>query len=82
MAMGALTGLMLDLFSGGILGFYTLIYAWTGYLTGYSYRIFYDDDIKTPLFLIGGADLLYGLYQYVSTFLIRGRINFLFYLGI
>ncbi len=81
LGIGCTVGLMLDLFSGGTLGFYTLIYSWIGYLTGYSYRIFYDDDIKTPLLLIAGADLVYGLYQYISTFLIRGRIHFFFYLG-
>jgi len=79
--IGFCTGMALDLISAGTPGFYALIYTWVGYLTGYSYRIFYDDDIKTPLLLIGGADLMYGLYQYVSTFLIRGRIHFFFYLG-
>ncbi len=80
MLMGFWTGLLLDIFSGGTIGFYALIYAWTGFLMGYSYRIFYDDDIKTPLLLIAGSDLLYGLYQYIGTFLLRGRIHFFFYL--
>ena len=80
MTVGFATGILLDLFSGGILGFYALIYTWIGYAAGYTYRIFYDDDIKTPLLLIAGADLLYGLYQYITTFLIRGRIHFFFYL--
>lgn len=81
MAMGFATGLMLDLFSGGTVGFYAMIYTWIGFLAGYAYRIFYDDDIKTPLLLIAGADFLYGIYQYVGTFLLRGRIHFGFYLG-
>lgn len=81
MLTGFTTGLMLDLFSGGTPGFYALVYAWIGYLMGYAYRIFYDDDIKTPLLLIAGSDLIYGLYQYAGTFLLRGRIHFFFYLG-
>ena len=40
----------------------------------------YDDDIKTPLLLIGICDLAYGLCQYAATFLIRGRIHLFFYL--
>ena len=51
LTVGALAGFFLDLVSGSTPGFYTLAYAWIGYLTGFSYRIFYDDDIK---FLIRG----------------------------
>ena len=48
---------------------------------GYFYRIFYDDDIKTPLFLISMSDLIYGIVQYGFMFLMRGRIHFFRYLG-
>lgn len=78
---GFFCGLCCDLFFESVLGFYALIYMWIGYLAGYFYRIFYDDDIKTPLLLISAADLLFGFCQYFCTFLIRGRINFFFYLG-
>lgn len=78
---GFFCGLCCDLFFENILGFQALVYMWIGYLAGYFYRIFYDDDIKTPLLLISVADLLYGGCQYFFTFLIRGRINFFFYLG-
>ncbi len=81
MTVGFVSGILLDLFSGGILGFYALIYTWIGYAAGYTYRIFYDDDIKTPLLLIGLCDIAYGLYQYITTFIVRGRIHFFFYLG-
>jgi rod shape-determining protein MreD len=81
MAVGFVSGILLDITGGGILGYYALLYSWVGYLAGYSYRIFYDDDIKTPLLLIGVCDVACGIFQYVSTFLIRGRIHFLFYLG-
>ncbi len=80
MTVGFFTGLLLDFFGGGILGFYALIYTLIGYSAGYTYRIFYDDDIKTPLLLIGICDLAYGICQYVTTFLIRGRIHLFFYL--
>ena len=81
MLMGFWTGLLIDLFSGGRVGYYALIYAWIGFLAGFAYRIFYDDDIKTPMLLIGLSDLLCGLYQYIGSFLLRGRIHFFFYFG-
>ena len=80
LAVGFFTGILLDIFGGGILGFYALIYMVIGYIAGYTYRIFYDDDIKTPLLLIGICDVAYGICQYVTTFLIRGRIHVFFYL--
>ncbi|HIV22405.1 MAG TPA: rod shape-determining protein MreD [Candidatus Merdiplasma excrementigallinarum] len=77
---GFFCGLCCDLFFESILGFQALLYMWIGYFSGFFYRIFYDDDIKTPLLLISGADLVYGICQYAFTFLLRGRIHFFFYL--
>lgn len=78
---GFACGLLCDLFYETILGFHALLYMWIGYFAGYFYRIFYDDDIKTPLLLISVADLAYGVGYYVFTFLFRGRLHFFFYLG-
>lgn len=78
---GFFCGLALEILFGETAGFQALIYMWLGYMAGYFYRIFYDDDIKTPLMLVCGADLIYGLYQYVFSFLLRGRIHFFYYLG-
>ena len=78
---GFFCGLLSDLFFNSIIGFHALLYMWVGYFSGNFYRIFYDDDIKTPLLLISVSDLFYGLCQYGFTFLFRGRIHFFFYLG-
>lgn len=82
---GALTGffmgLLTDVCFSRIIGFEALLYLWIGYFSGYFYRIFYDDDIKTPILLISVGDLAYGLFHYGITFLLRGRIDFFFYLG-
>ena len=80
MITGLFAGLCCDLFSFSTIGFYALIYMWIGYLSGHFYRIFYDDDIKTPLLLVSVADLIYGTLCYIFTFLLRGRIHFFFYL--
>ena len=81
MMIGFFCGLFADLFFESIIGFNAIIYMWVGYLSGYFYRIFYDDDIKTPLFLISVSDLAYGIIQYCFRFLLRGRIQFFRYLG-
>ena len=70
----------MDLLYPGTLGFNALIYMWIGWACGYFFRIFYDDDIKTPLLLVFCGDFAYGLYCYILTFLLRGRIHFFFYL--
>lgn len=81
MVTGFFCGLLTDIFFESIIGFNALIYLWVGYFSGYFYRIFYDDDIKTPLFLISVCDLAYGIIQYGFMFLLRGRIQFFYYLG-
>ena len=43
MFVGFLSGILTDVFfGGGILGVYTLLYTYTGYINGFSFRIFYD----------------------------------------
>lgn len=80
MVTGFLCGLLTDLFFESIIGFNALLYLWVGYFSGYFYRIFYDDDIKTPIFLISISDFAYGILQYCFMFLLRGRIHFFYYL--
>lgn len=81
MLTGFFCGLLTDIFFNTIIGFNALIYLWVGYFSGNFYRIFYDDDIKTPLLLISVSDVVYGIVQYGFLFLMRGRIHFFYYLG-
>lgn len=81
MMTGFFCGLLTDIFFESILGFNAIIYMWVGYCSGYFYRIFYDDDIKTPFLLISIGDVAYGIIQYGFRFLMRGRIDFFYYLG-
>lgn len=80
MFMGFFGGLLMDLFFSNVIGFHALIYTFIGYLNGYCYRIFYDDDIKMPILLVTLSDLGYGLVMYGAQFLMRGRIDFFYYL--
>lgn len=74
------SGLFVDLFYGSLFGFYALIYMYIGFISGYAFRSFYDDDLKVPLFLVAGTDLLYNLAVYGLQFLLRGRLGFWTYI--
>lgn len=81
MGVGFICGLLVDGFWGDILGFYALIYTVIGYLNGTFHRIFYDDDIKLPLALIGASDLAYSLAVYICLFMLQGEFIFSYFLG-
>lgn len=78
--VGFISGLLIDMFYGNLLGFYALIYMFAGYVTGFCCKIFYDDDIKVPMLLIAASDLGYNVIVYVLQFLLRGRLDFFYYL--
>lgn len=79
MYIGALCGLLADVFYGRLFGYYTLLYTLIGYANGFFHAVFYDLDIKQPMFLIALSDLAYGFIQYFLQFLLRGRFDFGFY---
>lgn len=79
--VGIICGLLTDVFSGGILGIYTLFFAYLGWLNGFLYKIFFMDYILFPMFAVIVGDLMYGVYVYVVHFLINGRLNFIYYLN-
>lgn len=84
MIIGFLAGILTDslymILGYYIIGYRALIYMLIGYLCGYCYRIFYDDDVKMPVVMTAAADFVYGIIVYVTQFLLRGRVNFFFYL--
>lgn len=82
--VGFFCGILCDL-SFMVLGYYVVgfrafIYMMIGYLCGYCYRIFYDDDIKMPVLLTTISDFCYGILVYTFQFLLRGRVGFFYYL--
>lgn len=78
--IGFFSGLLCDIFFSDILGFHALVFMYIGFLNGKFCKIFYPEDIKLPLALITISDLSYGVICYVLLFLLRGRLDFLFYL--
>lgn len=77
--IGFVSGLIIDVLFGDILGFFALIYMVIGYLNGFFRSIFYPEDIKLPMVLISSSELLYCFLIYFFRFLIRGKLNFGYY---
>ena len=79
MLVGFLSGMMCDVFFGSPFGFVTLIYVVIGYLNGLFKNIFYPEDIKLPMVLITGSELVFCILYYILKFLLRGRLNIGYY---
>jgi len=78
--VGFFCGLLLDIFSANYMGVYSIFYMVIGYLNGYFKRLFYDDDIKLPLALIAGSEIIYGLANYFFLFMLNGDFRFFYFL--
>ena len=81
MIVGFISGLLIDIQSGDMIGFYALIYLIAGYVNGVFEQIYFDEDIKLPLFLISISEFVYGIIVYFLTYLLRSDFNFLLYLN-
>ena len=71
---GFMMGLLCDIFSMDILGFYALCYSFAGFVCGRLGRNLFIDDLKFPAVLIMAADLFKSFYGYVFLFLLQNRI--------
>lgn len=80
MAVGAISGLLVDIFWGQLLGFHTLLYTVIGYLNGSFERLFYDEDVKLPIVLISASEFVYGICIYVFVYMLQGDFAFGTYL--
>ena len=81
MLYGFIAGLLMDLFYSGPFGFYTLFFVNMGYVNGICTKYYYEDYITLPLILSLVNELAYNCYIYVFSFLIRNRLDFLYYFG-
>lgn len=79
MLTGFLCGLLIDVLYSDIMGYQALLYLMIGYGNGYFQQLFYDDDIKLPLVLIGVSELIYGIAIFIFSFLLRSKFDFSYY---
>ncbi|MCR5302776.1 MAG: rod shape-determining protein MreD [Lachnospiraceae bacterium] len=80
MFIGFISGLIIDILFGGLIGFYALVYMLIGYANGFFARIFYPEDIKLPVVLITSSELVYCFVIYIFRFLIQGKVRFGYYM--
>lgn len=80
MYAGFFAGLLVDCFSGSVVGFQALMYMYIGYFNGIFHKLFYDEDVTLPLGLVIASDFLYSFVFYIFRFLLRNRLNFGTYL--
>ena len=78
--VGFFSGFLIDLFYGGMLGFYAMIYMYLGYINGLFHKIFFPEDIKLPMILITASDFACNLLVYFFQFLLRRRFAFDYYM--
>ena len=81
MYVGVLSGFLLDICFGQYIGFYILFYTLVGYANGFFQKLYYDENIKLPLLLIGSSELAHGILIYVFQFMLQSDFHFLYYLG-
>lgn len=81
MWVGFLCGIITDVFFGDLIGFYALFYTILGYANGFFKRIFYPEDIKLPLILIGASDFLLGNAVCILMFIMRSKFHYWYYMG-
>ena len=76
---GFFCGLMLDMMYGSVIGLYAFIFMTVGFVVGFCQKIYFRESLLLPAALIAGSDLLYGMFYYITEFLMRGRLHFAFY---
>ena len=76
---GFFAGLLVDLFFGSYLGFYTLLYMYVGYVNGMFRKGFYPEDVKLPMLLISLSDLVLNFMVYLLLFMMRGDFRLSYY---
>lgn len=74
--IGFLCGILLDMQFGNVIGLYAFIFMTIGFLCGYCQKIYFTDNYILPCALVGISDLIYGVYYFVTEFLVRGRLYF------
>ena len=79
LGIGFFTGLLMDIVYGELIGLYAFIYMIIGYFIGFSNKIYSNDDYTLPIVFVAISDFAFGLYNYIFDFLLRGRLNLLFY---
>ena len=76
MITGFICGIVMDLYYGGILGLYALLYLYMGFATGMLNNVYYEDDPRMPMAAVFAGDVICGIFIYIGGFFLRGKLVF------
>lgn len=76
---GFFCGLILDMMYGSVIGLYAFIFMTVGFIIGFCPKIYFRENLLLPTVLIAISDLLYGIFYYITEFLMRGRVHIGFF---
>lgn len=82
MLVGFFSGLLIDILFGNVIGLYAMLLLLIGYIAGFANRIYSRDDFTLPLIFIAIANFIYQFLYYIFEFLLRGKLDFLYYFRI
>ena len=80
MLVGFFSGILIDIFFGGVMGPYAFIYMTMGYANGFFHQIYYVEDVLLPMIMITVNDFIYNIVIYIFYFLLQNKLNFGHYL--
>lgn len=80
MLTGFFSGFLMDVFYGTLIGPYMLLYLFIGYVNGSFHKNYTTDSMMLPVVLSAADELVFNAAVYVTTFLLRNRVHFGFYL--
>ena len=82
MYVGFILGILVDLFYGyyDVIGINAFLYMIIGFVIGMFHEIFYLEDILIPMAVVCVCDFLYNFIYYVITFLLRNKLDFIYYI--
>lgn len=77
---GLFCGLLMDLCIGTYIGYFSMLYMIIGYIAGFTNKIFDKDDYTLPIIFIGIGEFLYQHIYYLFSFVLRGKLDYSYYL--
>ena len=80
MYVGFASGLLIDFVYGDVIGMYAVLLVVIGYVVGICNEIYYRDELSVPIILIAISDFMFNFAYYVFNFLLRGRLDVLYYI--
>lgn len=79
--VGFFGGMLIDIMSGGLIGFTPILFMLAGFFNGMFYKEYTKEEMLLPISLVAMCDFSYGLIYYVITFLLRNRLNLGYYVS-